>query len=127
MNDLLLNNFFTITEITYDEENPEKLHAQLQLDITHAIYQGHFPGNPVVPGVCIIQMIKETLSQHFSKELILVKAEEVKFLSIINPLENPSITLEYKIKHPGDELVHVTVVISNNDDHTFMKFRGSFR
>lgn len=126
MNDLLLNNFFTITEISFDEESPEKLHATLQLDTQHAIYGGHFPGNPVVPGVCIIQMIKETLSQHFNKELILVKAEEVKFLSIINPLENPTITLDYKIKYPGDDLVHAQVVISNSE-HTFMKFRGSFR
>ncbi len=126
MNDLLLNNFFTITDLQYDEDNPDKLHAALQLNAAHTIYEGHFPGNPVVPGVCIIQMIKETLSQHFDKALIMVKADEVKFLSIINPIENPDIELDYKIKHPGDELVHVNVVISHGE-HTFMKFRGSFR
>jgi 3-hydroxyacyl-[acyl-carrier-protein] dehydratase len=126
MRSLLSGDFFTITSFTYDEETPEKLEAKVNIHADHSIFAGHFPGNPVVPGVCIIQMIKETLSQHFCKELILVRADEVKFLNIINPLLDPDIEMEFKLKHPGDELVHANVIIKN-DDKVFMKFRGSFR
>lgn len=126
MKSLLSGSFFRILDLHYEEQTPDKLEARLSINPNHAIFGGHFPGNPVVPGVCIIQMIKETLSHHFNKELILVTAEEVKFLNIINPVTDPEVDLEFKMKHPGDELVHATVVIRNKDK-TFMKFRGSFR
>ncbi len=126
MKSLLSDDFFSLAELIHEEENPEKLEARLRINSGHRIFAGHFPGQPVVPGVCIIQMIKETLSAHFCKELILVTAEEVKFLNVINPLENPDIELEFKIRHPGDDLVHASVVI-RGDDKVFMKFKGSFR
>lgn len=126
MSDLLLNSFFSIIRLDYDEDSPDKLYALLELNPAHDIFKGHFPGNPVVPGVCILQMIKETLSQHFDKELIMVKGDEVKFLNIINPLENQKIEIDFKIKHPGDEMVHISAVISY-EDKMFMKFRGVFR
>jgi 3-hydroxyacyl-[acyl-carrier-protein] dehydratase len=126
MKSLLSDNFFSILQNNYDDCTPERLTVNLELNKDHGIYAGHFPGNPVVPGVCLIQIIKECLSQHFCKNLILVKSEEVKFLNIVNPAENPNLELEIKIKHPGDEMVHVTVLITS-DDKTFMKFRGSFK
>jgi 3-hydroxyacyl-[acyl-carrier-protein] dehydratase len=126
MKSLLSDNFFRIIVINHDECNPDQLSVKLELNKNHGIYAGHFPENPVVPGVCLIQIIKECLSQHFCKDLILVKSEEVKFLNIVNPEENPNLELEIKIKHPGDELVHATVLITS-DDKTFMKFRGSFK
>lgn len=126
MSDLLLNSFFTISELQYDEDSPDKVSARLTLNPGHDIYQGHFPGNPVVPGVCIVEMIKEVLSRHFDKELILVTSEEIKFLNLINPNENQEIELEIKIKHPGDELVHAQVTV-RTEEHIFTKFRGSFR
>ena len=126
MSDLLLNSFFTIKDIHSDEDGPERLTAHLELIPSHAIYQGHFPENPVVPGVCIVEMIKETLAQHFKKELVLVTAQEIKFLNLINPNEHPKLELEIKIKYPGDELMHAQVVVKI-DEHVFTKFRGSFR
>jgi 3-hydroxyacyl-[acyl-carrier-protein] dehydratase len=126
MKSLLSDNFFRIDQMKFDEESPEKVEADLSLMADHEIFAGHFPGNPVVPGVCIVQMIKETLSAHFQKELILVKSEEIKFLNIINPVETASIHLDIKIKHPGDDLVHTTVVVTH-EEKTFMKFRGSFK
>jgi len=33
----------------------------VQLDASHFIYQAHFPGEPITPGVCIIQIAKELL------------------------------------------------------------------
>lgn len=126
MRSLFSDEFFRISETEYDEDNPERFNALIELNKDHEIYKGHFPGNPVVPGVCLIQIIKETLSQHFCKELILVKADDIKFLNIVNPENDPEIELEIKIKHPGDDLVHVNVIVTNSD-HICLKFRGSFR
>ncbi|MBQ0740088.1 3-hydroxyacyl-ACP dehydratase, partial [Aquimarina celericrescens] len=31
----------------------------ITINKNHKIFKGHFPGNPVTPGVCMIQIIKE--------------------------------------------------------------------
>lgn len=126
MSDLLLNDFFSITSLETDEDHPEKIVAGIELNPAHSVYDGHFPGQPVVPGVCIVQMIKVVLSQHFQKELLLITAEEIKFLNMIVPSESAGLEIEIKIKHPGDERVHVSAVV-RSEEHVFTKFRGSFR
>ena len=33
----------------------------IELDPEHFIYKAHFPGEPITPGVCIMQIAKELL------------------------------------------------------------------
>ena len=49
------------------------------------IYQVHFPGMPITPGVCIIQIAEELLSEHLQKPLQLTSIRNAKFLSILQP------------------------------------------
>ena len=43
---------------TFDK-NEEGISAQIKLNPKHEIFKGHFPGKPIMPGVCMIQIIKE--------------------------------------------------------------------
>lgn len=54
---MLLENFYKI--IHRKEREDGKREIEIELNPGHALYQGHFPGQPVVPGVCTLQMIKE--------------------------------------------------------------------
>lgn len=75
------------------------------LNPDHFIFQAHFPGEPVTPGVCIIQVAKELLEDALEKALTLVKVKNVKFLSVISPLQ--SVSLNYHIgKIAEDEVSH---------------------
>lgn len=60
------------------------------------IYKAHFPGFPITPGVCVIQMGAELVSEYSGKQLNVVEVVNAKFLSPINP-ENVS-RLSYSIK-----------------------------
>lgn len=51
----------------------------------HEIYAAHFPGNPITPGVCILQMGLELLCKMFFSRLELVQVKNVKFLNILRP------------------------------------------
>ena len=62
------------------------------LDTSHSIWQAHFPGNPITPGVFIIQMAKELLEHHLDKSLLIQKVKNVKFPSVISPLETPAVS-----------------------------------
>lgn len=72
----------TATEACYDIElNPE-----------HFIYKAHFPGEPITPGVCIIQIAQELLEDTLGKALQIVKVKNVKFLSVITPRQTTSVS-----------------------------------
>ncbi|MBK7691597.1 MAG: hypothetical protein IPJ31_10925 [Bacteroidetes bacterium] len=47
--------FFHINHLS-NEEN--KIIADITINANHAILKGHFPGHPVVPSVCMMEMIK---------------------------------------------------------------------
>ena len=53
---MLLNDFFTIRDKVTSET---EIWAELIINSNHKIFEGHFPNQPVVPGVCMMQMIKE--------------------------------------------------------------------
>ena len=72
---MLLNDFFTISDKVTSET---EIWAELFINANHKIFEGHFPIQPVVPGVCMMQMVKEILEQVIGKETNLVQAADMK-------------------------------------------------
>jgi 3-hydroxyacyl-[acyl-carrier-protein] dehydratase len=91
----------------------------------HFIYQAHFPGNPITPGVCIIQIVKELTEEKLKRELSLKKINNVKFLNVINPLENNEVVFSISISSEGDEAHKISAIVSNGN-HPFAKLSMLF-
>ena len=68
----------------------------IHLDANHLIYQAHFPGDPITPGVCIIQIAKELLEDHLGRHLEIQIVKNVKFLNVISPVEKSRITYVFE-------------------------------
>ena len=119
---ILLNDFFTINDTVSSET---EIWAELFINADHKIFEGHFPNQPVVPGVCMMQMIKEILEQVIGKETNLVQAADMKFLAVINPIENNLI--HASIKYASNESGAINVVASLfKDELVHFKFKGQF-
>ena len=58
-----------------------------------AVYRGHFPGQPVTPGVLMLQAVVELLSQTSGKPLALKKVNNVKYLAMMGPDEIDGATI----------------------------------
>ena len=80
----------SLYQITGKETNGTAVSYDLQLDASHVIYQAHFPGEPITPGVCIIQMAKELLEDHTGTAYEISGVKNVKFLAVISPVQSPS-------------------------------------
>jgi len=91
---MLLENFYEIKRI---EESEGKIIAEITLNSKHDIYNGHFPGNPVVPGVCLITITKELLEEVLGQTLQLSEAGNIKFLGVINPELQKQLNIELDI------------------------------
>lgn len=62
-----------------------QIDAQLQIDQQSEIFAGHFPDQPVVPGACMLQIVKEVLADTLKVNLVLARADNIKFLSLVEP------------------------------------------
>ncbi|HEY4288583.1 MAG TPA: hypothetical protein VGN00_15870 [Puia sp.] len=120
---MLKDSFYTIPEITNEGQS---LKASLHLREDHPLYQGHFPGQPVVPGVCMLQMVKELAAMATKKTLILQKADTMKFLLQINPHLTPVLQAELSCSMLDDGCFRVSAIFLKETAPCF-KFNGLFR
>ena len=60
---MLLDNFYTI--LSSESSDSTIWTIQVKLNPGHPVYQGHFPGHPVVPGVCLLQLTSVFLQVSF--------------------------------------------------------------
>ena len=119
---MLAGNFYTIME---SQQTEHSFAAQLALNAAHPIFKGHFPGQPVVPGVCMMQTIQELLEKRLERKLLLKKAVNMKFLAMIDPVVQPQIKTELQFTLQDDGTVKASAVIKS-DSIIFMKFQGTF-
>lgn len=68
-----------------------KIEAMLTIDANHKIFDGHFPGHPVLPGVCMMQIFKELLERANNQKLLMYQADASKFLSMVDPHQTPQL------------------------------------
>lgn len=73
----------------------------IRLNPEHKIYRAHFPGDPITPGVCIIQIGLELLGLALGCGLELCRVKNVKFLSILRPAGVPVTVSIRKITEEG--------------------------
>lgn len=119
----LLDDFYTLNALTETENG---ISAEVTLNRKHRIFNGHFPENPVVPGVCMMQMIKEVLQLSRKKTFILSEGSNIKFMNILNPDENEKVELVHEIVRDNEGEVKLKSIIRNKET-IFIKFAGSFR
>ncbi len=119
---MLIEGLYSIIDFNQEDSS---VHASVKLNKDHEVFKGHFPGNPILPGVCTIQIIKELTEKAFEKELFLSVVSNVKFMAIINPENNE--TLQFKLDFSEVEnQIKVKNTVSF-DETLALKLNASFK
>lgn len=119
---MLLNDFYTISK----QENLEgSLKATILLNPKHQIFKGHFPGHPVVPGVCMMQIIREVMQVKTGRKLRIAGADFIKFLTIINPEQNQEVDMTISYTEDGGSYALSASLFSGAT--VFFKFRSTLQ
>lgn len=92
---MLIPDFYTVLQSNLTETQVD---AQIKLNAQHTIFQGHFPDNPVTPGVCMLQICKELTETATNKSLKISSCKNVKFTALINPFTDPELQINLAIK-----------------------------
>ena len=102
---MLLKDFYNI--ISIENSDTQKYRVSITINNEHDIFKGHFPETPVIPGVSMLQIIKELAEIITNQKLVLQKLVNVKFLTLMNPEVNSNLVLDLEILNTDDALVKV--------------------
>jgi len=119
---MLLNDFFKYKVISKEEES---WICEIEVNAEHDIYKGHFPGLPVTPGVCQVQIVQEVLSDVLNTKYSLKNARDIKFLNFIDPQKTPKLNLELTVKQKDENSLSVSALMVN-EGVNFLKMRSTF-
>jgi len=119
---MLIKELYSIQSFAEDDGSVE---ASVKLNKDHEVFKGHFPGNPIMPGVCMIQLVKELTEKAVEKDLFLSVVSNVKFMAIINPEKNDTLQIVLNISEDGG-LVKVKNTVSF-DDTLALKLSATFK
>lgn len=119
---MMLNDFYKVLEVSADGNTHE---VTLEVNPKHEVFKGHFPGNPVMPGVCMVQIIKEMIERIGQKRVQLQSLSNVKFMALINPEQTPVLRLNLDITptETGFKVKNATYF----NDTIALKLSGNFK
>lgn len=121
MKNALIDQTFQILPESLNEMNA---YFKVQIYPESPVFRGHFPGNPVMPGVLMLEMVRLSLSGIYSKQCRLVSALNMKFLAVLNPIETPEVKLEVKHQIQDSDLkVEARILL---EEKVFYKMKGVY-
>jgi 3-hydroxyacyl-[acyl-carrier-protein] dehydratase len=84
---LLLNKLYHLTKVTAGEQDGDFL-VEVSINPDHSIFEGHFPDVPVMPGVCLMQLVADASSEVIGKKLRILEGTDMKFTAVVDPRES---------------------------------------
>lgn len=115
----LSNSYFDINSSRVDG-NQASFGLTLRRNCT--VYQGHFPCNPVCPGVCNILMLKQCALKVIGKELHLTAIKQCRLTAVATPISQSALNAEINLT-PNTNGAAITATLSD-ELQTYMKLKG---
>lgn len=118
----LQNQLYSVLSL---EKSEGKITAQISLNPQHSIYEGHFPNNPVTPGVVEMEIVKEILGLGLEKNVGLKSASSVKFLAVMNPTTAHTLHVNITILETVENEIKINCQIVD-DNTSYLKLAASY-
>ena len=88
----------------------------ISFNTDHQIFKVHFPGTPITPGACQVEIIRQLVASYLRKDVQIIEVKNIKFLKIISPQDNPSVLVEGQLSREQEtNRIKCTALIRNTD------------
>jgi len=121
---MLTGELFLILETTYLSENESCV--CFRCNPLHPVFKGHFPDNPVLPGVCMVQLVRESLETILNNKLQFTQSKNIKFVNIVNPEKENNLRLDLRITYMENECIEVNATIKS-ETTSFFQYKGCYK
>lgn len=85
---------------------------------------GAFPGHPVLPGVCTLQLVRECLNRGTGRRFRYAAIRECKFLGMVVPQADELLEIDIRVGDDTPEGTRLSCTITNHGK-TVLKLRGT--
>ena len=119
---VLKDSFYRIKNIVQDDNGTYAINVEILPG--HPIYSGHFPGKPVVPGVCTLTIIKECLGEIYGRAIEFVSIKECKYISALLPEKKIAITINATVE---DSVKLRATAIKDEEYQPVLKLRATIK
>jgi len=120
---MLLKNLYRITSENSIDEN--RFQTSIKIKKANEIFKGHFPNNPILPGVALLEICKQLLEKHLKQKLTLQKASNLKFLAFINPNEDKELSFDFQTALE-EKMFNIKILTSFTDGTAVLKCNATF-
>jgi 3-hydroxyacyl-[acyl-carrier-protein] dehydratase len=121
---MLANKLYTAGSIDISG-SMDKISAEVRLNQEHPIFGGHFPDNPILPGVCTLQIIQELLEVTQGKKFMMSRASSIKYLGFVNPVLTPVLTVILDLKNTESGSIGCNATVATENGVACI-FKGEF-
>ena len=80
--------------VLYETVRADAAGATIRLLPESPVYQGHFPGYPITPGVCLVEIALELFAAREGRPVRLVAAKNIKFTNPVLPTETTELRFD---------------------------------
>lgn len=119
----MINDLFTYKLL---EKNDDSIKTEIAINYGHKLFEGHFPGKPVLPGVCQLYAIKQTMEQALGIFLQMDKASVLKFMRMITPETGKELICNINFAKDEDNF-KTQATLSDKTEQIFFKLKANFR
>lgn len=88
------------------------------------VYKGHFPGKPVTPGVCTLQIIKECAGTITCKPLAYSEIKLCRYSKLISPQGLPHARLKVNLEQDGESQWRLAASLSDADSNEYVTLKA---
>ena len=130
----MIGNLFRELDFTVEKQDAGNVrcHAQLTPIMDCSILKAHFPGQPIVPGACLVAVVGELVNKAlktgiptrtWALQMQLKTIKNIKFISLIEPREDGIIIFDINI----DTQTYKTKVLVDYDGKACCKMSLSYQ
>ena len=87
------------------------------------VYQGHFPDNPVCPGVFLIGMLKDCVRILTGRKVFVSSIKQCRLTSVATPAACPELKLTVSLQ-PTEGGGYDVAALLKDEARTYMEYRG---
>ena len=109
---MLIENYYKVNDII---AGTGKTLFMVSLNSDCNVYKGHFPENPISPGVCNIQMIKECAELIVGKHLFMHNLQHCRLTTLITPLVYPQVEVTI-LMEKREDVYKLKATIGKNEE-----------
>lgn len=120
---LLKDRFFQVLHEEKVNSNEAVYLCELKADCD--VYTGHFPGKPVSPGVCNIEMIRECAEMLVGQDLLIDTIKQCRLTAVASPAVCPKVDVRVMVARvEGTDSYNIVASIADAST-SYMEMKGT--